>query len=195
MDFKKINIKKYKNLRFFLVLTVVVVLLIYESKESKLISKLDNNPELIQKFNDFKEGGYEKSFNLSKEILESVIDSAKLYIGVPNKVGGISRDSIDASGLIYVSLKSNSVANFPRIAQDMARYGDIITDAEDLKRGDLVFFFNTYEINRLITSVGIYLGDGKFLNSSSKEGVSISDINDPFYWKQKFIFGTRIFNQ
>ena len=71
--------------------------------------------------------------------------------------------------------------------------GEIIIDAENLKRGDLVFFFDTYEVDRIITSVGLYLGEGAFLNSSTNEGVSESDINDPYYWKDKFFFGTRIF--
>ena len=75
----------------------------------------------------------------------------------------------------------------------MSRYGEVITEIEDLKRGDLVFFFDTYETERLITSVGIYLGKNKFINSSSTKGVSISEINDPYYWKDKFFFGTRIF--
>ena len=28
---------------------------------------------------------------------------------------------------------------------------------------------------------------------TTKDGVSESDINDPYYWKEKFFFGTRIF--
>ncbi|WP_339119800.1 NlpC/P60 family protein, partial [Priestia megaterium] len=33
--------------------------------------------------------------------------------------------------------------------------------------------------------VAIYLGDGKFLNDSSSQGVSIGDLNN-IYWKAKF---------
>ena len=76
----------------------------------------------------------------------------------------------------------------------MARYGRVISDSDKLKRGDLVFFFDTYEVNRIVTSVGIYLGDNDFVHSSSSEGVKISKINDPYYWKDKFFYGTRIFN-
>ena len=83
------------------------------------------------------------------------------YIGVPNKVGGTNKDSIDV-GLIYVSITKNFDIKFPRIAQDMARYGKIIIDSEKLKRGDLVFFFDTYEVDRIITSVGLYLGKELF---------------------------------
>ena len=193
MNFKEILNNKSKNLRFLVVLILAVIFLFYESTESKLIDRLGNNNELIQKFDDFKLGGYENDISLSYEKMESIIDTAMSYLGVVNKVGGTNRDSIDASGLIYVSINANSEFKFPRIAQDMARYGKVILKKEKLKRGDLVFFFDTYDVDRIITSVGIYLGDNKFLNSSSNNGVSESDINDPYYWGDKFFFATRIF--
>ena len=193
MNFKEIFNNKSKNLRFLVVLILAVIFLFYESTESKLVDRLGNNQELIKKFDDFKLGGYENDISLPVEILESVIDTATSYLGVANKVGGTSRDSIDASGLIYVSVNANSEFKFPRIAQDMARYGRIITKKKKLKRGDLVFFFDTYDVDRIVTSVGIYLGEDKFLNSSTNNGVSESDINDPYYWSDKFFFGTRVF--
>ena len=193
MNFKEIFNFNNKKLRFLVIVAIAAFFLIYESKESKITSKLENDKELLRKFNEFKEGGYERDIKLSRDIIESVIDTAKSYVGVPNKVGGISKDSIDASGLIYVSINANTEFKFPRIAQDMARYGKIITEKDNLKKGDLVFFYDTYEVDRIITSVGIYLGNNKFLNSSSNNGVSESDINDPYYWSEKFLFATRIF--
>ncbi len=193
MNFKEIFNFNNKKLRFLVIVAIAAFFLIYESKESKITSKFENDKELLRKFNEFKEGGYERDIKLSRDIIESVIDTAKSYVGVPNKVGGISRDSIDASGLIYVSINANTEFKFPRIAQDMARYGKIITEKDNLKKGDLVFFYDTYEVDRIITSVGIYLGNNKFLNSSSNNGVSESDINDPYYWSEKFLFATRIF--
>lgn len=193
MNFKQIFNQKNRKLRFVIVGVLATLFFLYESTESILVEKLENNQELLRKFNEFKEGGYERDIKLSRDIIESVIDTAKSYVGVPNKVGGISRDSIDASGLIYVSINANTEFKFPRIAQEMARYGKIITKKDNLKKGDLVFFYDTYEVDRIITSVGIYLGNNKFLNSSSNNGVSESDINDPYYWSEKFLFATRIF--
>ncbi len=193
MNFKDVLLGKNKKLMFFILFIIGVIFLLYESTESKLIKKLNNNSELIQKFKEFKLNGYEKDIELPNEIINSVIDTAETYLGVPNKVGGISKDGIDASGLIFIAITRNSEFKFPRIAQDMARYGTVITNTEKLKRGDLVFFYDTYETDRIITSAGIYLGENKFLNSSSNNGVSVSDINDPFYWNEKFFFGTRIF--
>ena len=183
-----------KNKKFIIIIILIgIISLLYESQNSILEGKLNSNEDLLEKFKEFKKIGFEKEVIFSRDLIESVIDTAESYKGTPNEIGGISKDSIDASGLVYMSIKKNSDQKFPRIAQDMSRYGKVITEIEDLKRGDLVFFFDTYETERLITSVGIYLGKNKFINSSSTKGVSISEINDPYYWKDKFFFGTRIF--
>lgn len=194
MSFKLNDIIKDPKLKYIIVIVFAGVFILYNPSDNILLKKLNNDKNLIEKYNQFKELGVNKNIQLPKNIIEAVIDTAKSYIGVPNKIGGISKDSIDASGLVYISIKKNIELEFPRIAQDMARYGKIITKPEKLKRGDLVFFYNTYEVDRIITSVGIYLGNKKFIHSSSNNGVSISEINDPYYWKDKFFYGTRIFN-
>ncbi len=190
---KAVNKLSKKNILIGLLSLVIISLVFSNSNERKLIDRLNDDEVLIDKFIDFSADGYEREINLSKNKMESVIDTAMTYLGTPNKVGGTGKDSIDASGLVYVSINKNLDIKFPRIAQDMARYGKMITNPKKLKRGDLVFFFDTYDVDRIITSVGIYLGEGSFLNSSTKDGVSESDINDPYYWKEKFFFGTRIF--
>lgn len=53
--------------------------------------------------------------------------------------------------------------------------------ASDMKRGDLVFF-DTYKVNG---HVGIYLGNGTFLNDNSSHGVSIDSMSNS-YWKKYF---------
>jgi len=184
---------KNSKIKYIIVIVVAGIFLLYNNTDGILTKKLNDNKSLVEKYKEFKTGGINKKIAFPKEIMEQVIDTAKSYIGTPNKIGGITRDSIDASGLVYISINKNSEIKFPRIAQEMARYGEIILKPKKLKRGDLVFFFDTYEIDRIITSVGIYLGDGKFINSSSNNGVSISEINDPYYWKEKFFYGTRIF--
>ncbi len=64
---------------------------------------------------------------------------------------------------------------------------------DELIKGDLVFFIRTYKTNRLITHSGIYIGNNKFIHTSTSNGVTITSLNDP-WWKEKFIFGTRVFN-
>ncbi|WP_435868687.1 NlpC/P60 family protein [Bacillus velezensis] len=51
----------------------------------------------------------------------------------------------------------------------------------NIKRGDLVFF-DTYKVNG---HVGIYLGNGEFLNCQNSYGVSVAKMNNS-YWKSHF---------
>ncbi|CUB30694.1 Peptidoglycan DL-endopeptidase CwlO precursor [Bacillus subtilis] len=53
--------------------------------------------------------------------------------------------------------------------------------ASEMKRGDLVFF-DTYKTNG---HVGIYLGNGTFLNDNTSHGVSIDSMSN-VYWKKAF---------
>ncbi|UOQ45750.1 NlpC/P60 family protein [Halobacillus salinarum] len=57
----------------------------------------------------------------------------------------------------------------------------ISVSASSMKRGDIVFF-DTYKTNG---HVGIYLGNGRFLNDNSSTGVTIDSMNNP-YWKSTF---------
>ena len=189
----KPNLSKYLKLLIALVLAIAACLFLFNEND-ELLEKLNGNATLIKKYNKFKLAGINKTIEFPENIIEKIIDTSMTFVGTPNKIGGIDKSGIDASGLVHVSIKKNSSILFPRIAQDMARYGEFITDSDKLKRGDLVFFYDTYKVDRIITSVGIYLGDGKFINSSSSKGVTVSDINDPYYWKEKFFFGTRILN-
>ena len=190
-----------KNKKIYLagIISMIVLfscLFYFNSTNYILTNKLKDNEDLIVKYKSFIEDGeINKKIRFEGKIIQSVIDTAKSYIGTPNKIGGVSKDSIDASGLVYMSIKKNSDKKFPRIAQDMARYGKLIYKIDRLKKGDLVFFFDTYDVDRIITSTGIFLGENKFIHSSSLHGVSISEINDPYYWKDKFFFGTRIFKK
>ena len=200
MDYKKIFNFKNNKFRLFLVLVIGVLFLIYKlidtnpiSAQTKLLEKLEGDISSIEKFNNFILDGYEKDISLPIEMMEKIIDSAKTYLNTPNLVGGIDKNGIDSSGLVYNSIISNSDFKFPRVAQEMARFGNIITEKEDLKRGDLLFFYNTYETERIVTTVGIYLGKNDFLISSTKKGVSINRLDDPYYWSKHFFFGTRIF--
>ncbi|MGY8940197.1 MAG: C40 family peptidase [Flavobacteriales bacterium] len=189
----KRNLSKYLKSLIPLLVAIITCLFLFNENDV-LLEKLNENVTLIEKYNKFKSAGINKTIEFPENIIEKIIDTAMSFVGTPNKIGGIDKSGIDASGLVYVSIKKNSNTLFPRIAQDMARYGLFISDSDNLKRGDLVFFHDTYEVNRIITSVGIYLGDGEFINSSSSKGVTVSDINDPYYWKEKFFFGTRILN-
>jgi cell wall-associated NlpC family hydrolase len=81
----------------------------------------------------------------------------------------------------------------PHNSEEQARYGKIITGMDKLKRGDLVFFIRSYKTNNFITHTGIYIGNNEFIHTSSKSGVTITSLKDP-WWNDKFIFATRVFD-
>jgi len=105
-------------------------------------------------------------------------------------MGGTTMKCMDCSGLLLTVFARLGI-NLPHNSEEQARYGKIISRMDELKKGDLVFFIKTYETHHFITHSGIYAGNNKFIHASSKNGVIITSINDP-WWNQKFIFGTRI---
>jgi cell wall-associated NlpC family hydrolase len=98
---------------------------------------------------------------------------------------------MDCSGLTYISFAKNKI-EIPRNSQEQARYGRVIFNRDDLKKGDLVFFTKSYSTSDYITHVGIYLGKGKFIHASTSAGVIETPLNNP-WWSQRFVFGTRVF--
>lgn len=166
--------------------------IVVKSQLSDLEQIISNDAILSSRFSKFKEGGIEKYINVSSSDMEKIIEEAKTYIGTRHVMGGLSRSGIDCSGLLHVSFLKSGIKRTPRIAQDFARLGSIIINTNELQKGDLVFFTNTYRSSKLITHAGLYLGGGDFIHASSSKGVMISKINDPYYWRDKFLFGTRI---
>ena len=174
--------------------TIDVEVLSTVSQLSELESYLKSDAVLNSKFKSFKNNGIEKILRVSYSDMQRVIKEAKTYKGTRHVMGGLSHNGIDCSGLLFVSFKANGITNIPRTAEDFARYGSIIINTNELKAGDLVFFTNTYRTSKLVTHAGICIGNGEFIHTSSSKGVMISKINDPYYWRKKFLFATRIIN-
>lgn len=150
-----------------------------------------SNPQLHKKLVAFKKGGVEKKINTSDYDIEGVIEYAKSLIGTPHVMGGYSPAGLDCSGLVKLAHARFGV-ELPRSSHDQGRYGAIIPAGENLRRGDLVFFHSTYKKTELITHSGIYLGENKFIHTSTSRGVSISTLFDSGYWQSHYLFATRL---
>jgi lipoprotein Spr len=144
-----------------------------------------------KKLKEFMDGGTEKGINTHNTSADDIIKSAKKYLGVPHCMGGTTMKCMDCSGLLVTAFARYGI-QLPHNSEEQARYGKIITVMDDLKKGDLVFFIRSYKTRSFITHSGIYLGNSQFIHTSSKNGVTITPLNDP-WWREKFIFGTRVF--
>ena len=55
-------------------------------------------------------------------------------------------------------------------------------EVENLKEGDLVFF-NTVSASMVITHVGMFVCNNKFVHASTSKGVTISDLSEKYFAK------------
>jgi murein DD-endopeptidase / murein LD-carboxypeptidase len=103
------------------------------------------------------------------------------------------KDFLDAGTEKGIDTGNTRPDEIIKTAQQYLGVPECMGGTDDLRRGDLVFFIRSYKTNRFITHSGIYTGNYKFIHTSSKKGVTITSINDP-WWSKKFIFGTRVFD-
>ena len=150
-----------------------------------------DNPQLRERIEAFKKSGVEKKIDNAGYDIEGVINYAESLLGTRHVMGGYSPTGLDCSGLVKLAHAKFGV-DIPRSSHDQGRYGTIIYPDEDLRRGDLVFFHSTYRKRELITHSGIYLGENKFIHTSTSRGVSISTLLDSGYWQQHYLFATRL---
>lgn len=138
----------------------------------------------------FMEAGIEHPIVSDRVTPATIIETARRYMGVPHCMGGTTSKCMDCSGLIFRVFATHGI-ELPHGSEEQARYGKVIAERENLKKGDLVFFVRTYTTSRLITHSGIYVGDGKFIHTSSSRGVIITALDDP-WWNERYLFGTRV---
>ena len=115
-----------------------------------------------------------------------IVASSMQYLGVPYVFGGTTPSGFDCSGYVrYVF--ANAGIYLPRTADAQYECGYPVSTSE-LVPGDLVFF-STYEAGA--SHVGIYIGDGSFINASSSSGVSNASLYSS-YWGSCYIGARRV---
>jgi cell wall-associated NlpC family hydrolase len=160
------------------------------SGTKKIPVPTDNQIEST-KLKKFLDSGTGKTIDIKNATPDDIIKTARLYIGTPHCMGGTSKKCIDCSGLLLVVFAKYGI-HLPHNSQEQARYGKKISRMDDLRKGDLVFFKQSYKTSNYITHSAIYIGDNKMIHASANDGVTITSLDDK-YWHPKFVFGTRIF--
>ena len=119
-----------------------------------------------------------------------IISTAQQFLGKLYVWGGTTPRGFDCSGLTYFVYKLNGI-ELPRVSwlQYRNNYGRKV-QKNHLIQGDLVFF-ETYKPGP--SHVGIYIGNNKFIHASPKKGVSISNLDEP-YFKRRYIGAKTMFS-
>lgn len=117
----------------------------------------------------------------------SVLSKAAQYLHTPYVWGGTSPRGFDCSGFVQYVYRQYGYS-LPRTADAQAAAGRSVA-RKDLKPGDLVYFASGGSINH----IGIYVGNGKFIHSSSPRsgGVIYSSLSEDYY-AARYAGATRI---
>lgn len=133
-------------------------------------------------------------------ITPSEIHNLKLYkfidewLGTRYLWGGTTKRGIDCSAFVQRLYADVYNIKIPRTSIEQFFTNDVepFASSRYLSEGDMVFF-KTLENENVVTHVGFYLGNNRFVNASSHGGVCIGSLADP-YWSTKYVVAGRIKN-
>ncbi|RXK13377.1 hypothetical protein CP965_06130 [Halarcobacter mediterraneus] len=134
---------------------------------SSVVSNPKPNPNL--EFRDYEE---------NQRLYDQLITYYYQWKGVKYKYGGNTKRGIDCSAFVQNTFRTALQVKIPRTTKLQSQVGQEIGMA-DLQIGDLVFFKTGYKSRH----VGIYIGGGEFLHASTRKGVTISRLDNPYYSK------------
>ena len=114
-------------------------------------------------------------------------------VGARYKSGGESPRGFDCSGLTRWAYKDHG-ADLPHSSEEQFRLArkegyERIWKRKDLEIGDLVFHKTG---SARVGHAGIYIGKGRFISTTSSEGVQVRSLYDPYYWGKRWVGATRV---
>ena len=114
-------------------------------------------------------------------------------VGAPYRSGGESPRGFDCSGLTRWTYNEHG-AELPHSSEDQFRLArkdgyERIWKRKDLQMGDLVFHKTGSD---RVGHAGIYVGNGRFISTTSSEGVRVRSLYDPYYWGRRWVGATRV---
>jgi murein DD-endopeptidase / murein LD-carboxypeptidase len=177
------------NRLFFALMIVGLCSWTFDKDNFQEVIDSAKNDQIKKRLIAFRELGIERAVDTINYNVEEVIAWSKTYLGTRHQMRGTTKSGIDCSGLMMVVHGKYGI-KLPHSSHEQARYGNIVAVNDSLQKGDLVFFYNSYDSPNLITHSGLYLGDNTFIHASFSSGVIISSMDDK-YWKPLYLFATR----
>ena len=119
------------------------------------------------------------------------IDNPRLYSFIdewydtPYKYGGHTKKGIDCSNFASVLYSQVYHKSLTGSSASICKQCTAVLK-NNLAEGDLVFF----KIDKAeVSHVGVYLQNNKFVHATTKKGVMIDDLNEPYYKKYYYTGG------
>lgn len=107
-----------------------------------------------------------------------LLETAYTWLGTPYLWGGNDKNGVDCSGFVLQVYLNATGIGLPRTSAQQAEWC-AKADTDALEVGDLMFF--TGKDSTKVSHVGMYVGEGKMIHSSSSRGVVIDRL-DSNYW-------------
>jgi len=151
-----------------------------------ILERYDFNINQIDNENNFEDYIIEPNLTIEKTPIFEIEKIAKSKLGKTYKWGGNGPYEYDCSGFTKEVFERNGI-KIPRVSKDQAKVGKKISK-KNLKKGDLIFFDDKH--SSVVSHVGIYLGDGKFIHASKfHKKIVISPLRE---YRRFFKWGRRL---
>ena len=164
-----------------------------EKKKKKVVEKIEPVITEISPKKDIKsrlskdENSEDFVINTSDSsyLVEQLINAASENLGANYRSGGSSPEGFDCSGLMFFTFSKFDIV-LPRSSNEMSTLGSVL-NPDEVRKGDLIFFKT--DGSRSISHVGIYMTNNKFAHASTSQGVTISDLSEPYWQKRLYSLG------
>ncbi|CAN5666073.1 C40 family peptidase [soil metagenome] len=119
----------------------------------------------------------------------AVLMRAISLVGTPYRYGGNTPEGgFDCSGLVNYVYRDMLDLRLPRSSRELADWQGPRIDPGRLATADLVFFGS----NGMVSHVGIYVGEGRFVHAPSTGGTVRLDHLDGSYWRRNYTGAKRV---
>jgi gamma-D-glutamyl-L-lysine dipeptidyl-peptidase len=106
------------------------------------------------------------------------VEEARSYVGTPYLWGGLTERGIDCSGLVHMAYRRTGRI----VPRDADQQEDAGSEVADPRPGDLI----TYGDETVADHVAFWLGEGRILHATGREGVDrVLEEDEPEHYKRR----------